>query len=169
MPAGLRWFDIGTAAAIGGLSLIDPAPLRPGARAIYRGAIAVLTGVYTWDAMSPREPARRSGPAGASTPDDDDGEFGPYGEFGAHTPFVPTGRRGGARSEPSGGHDLQVRAAYTVGAAGLALGLAGAGEALDGLIQHRLQRAGVSRPRRVLAGAAVAVSLGSAIVDRRAR
>src|SRR5690625_1827002 len=113
MPAGLRWVDLGTAAAIGALALVDPAPLRQGARAVYRGAIAALAAATTWDALGRPAPARR--PAPMSRPgDDDDHEFGPYGEFGAHPPLDSAGRRG------AGARDLQVRVAYTAGAAGLA-------------------------------------------------
>lgn len=43
-------FGIATTIAIGGLSLIDPGPLRPGARLLYRASIAGLTAAMTWAA-----------------------------------------------------------------------------------------------------------------------
>lgn len=41
-------FGVASSLAIGALSLIDPGPLRPAGRVLYRGAIAGLTAAMTW-------------------------------------------------------------------------------------------------------------------------
>jgi hypothetical protein len=43
-------FGVASSIAVGALSLIDPAPLNPAARVVYRAAIAGLTAAMTWAA-----------------------------------------------------------------------------------------------------------------------
>ncbi|WP_413320668.1 hypothetical protein AA0Z99_06720 [Agrococcus sp. 1P02AA] len=63
---------------------------------------------------------------------------------------------------------LATRAGLTVGAAGAALGMAEAGEAIDARVHDGLRRAGVGRPRALLAAGAGAAALGSWWLARRA-
>ncbi|MGZ0710595.1 hypothetical protein ACWPKO_19890 (plasmid) [Coraliomargarita sp. W4R53] len=65
------------------------------------------------------------------------------------------------RTEDDGTFAPATRAGITIGAAGAALGIAEAGEAMDGRLSDGLVRAGARRPRMILAAASAVVSLGS--------
>ncbi|WP_072313260.1 hypothetical protein [Agrococcus sp. Marseille-P2731] len=62
---------------------------------------------------------------------------------------------------------LATRIGLTVGAAGAALGIAEAGEAIDARVHDRLLAAGVGRPRAVLAAGAAVAALGTWWLARR--
>lgn len=49
--AGLRPADLVTAAAVGALTLVDPARLSVGRRALYRGAVGTLGGATVWQTL----------------------------------------------------------------------------------------------------------------------
>ncbi|WP_313816667.1 hypothetical protein [Citricoccus sp.] len=129
-------FAVASAAAFGGLSLVEPRPLGSGARAAYRITTAALTGAYT-AAILPAGttagmPARYMG--------------GPRGQF---VPLCSIGRGSAA-----------------LAAGGLMLGLADPLEALDARITGWLTEHGVRRPRWWMAGVGVAVVAAGWAADR---
>ncbi|REE05052.1 hypothetical protein LG293_08385 [Citricoccus nitrophenolicus] len=129
-------FAVASAAAFGGLSLVEPRPLGSGARAAYRITTAALTGAYT-AAILPAGttagmPARYMG--------------GPRGQF---VPLCSIGRGSAA-----------------LAAGGLMLGLADPLEALDARITGWLTEHGVRNPRWWMAGVGVAVVAAGWAADR---
>ncbi len=73
----------------------------------------------------------------------------------------------GSSEEHEVGLSLPSRVAFTVGAVGLVYGAAELGEAMDGALQRRIVRAGVRRPRLVMALAGVGLSLAMSLLERR--
>lgn len=111
-------FGVASTIVIGAMSLIDPGPLRPGARVLYRASVAGLTAAMTWAA---------------------------------------------ARKELA---SVEARIGTTIGVTGAALGLLGAGEAIDARMQRGLVRLGVHRPRLVIAATSAAFAAATFLADR---
>lgn len=129
-------FAAASAAAIGGLTLIEPRHLGPGAQSLYRITTAALTGAYTAAILPPGTtagmPARYTdGPGG---------------------PFIPLAAVG--------------RGSAALAAGGLTLALAEPLEAWDGRIVHWLSERGARRPRWWMAGLGVAMVAAGWASDR---
>ncbi|VXA90909.1 hypothetical protein [Citricoccus sp. K5] len=129
-------FAVASAAAIGGLTLIEPRHLGPGAQAAYRITTAALTGAYTAATL----------PVGTTVGMPARYTDGPRGQF---IPLVDIGRGSAA-----------------LAAGGLSLGLAEPFEALDARITDWLADRGVRRPRWWMAGVGVAMVAAGWASDR---
>ncbi|MGM7666403.1 hypothetical protein [Microbacterium sp. A93] len=134
--AASPWFAAASAAAIGGLSLIEPRGLGSGAKAAYRITTAALTGAYTAATLPPGTTAGMP----ARYTDGPRGQFIPLATIGRGSAALATG--------------------------GLALGLAEPLEALDARLTDWLTERGVSRPRWWLAGVGVAMVAAGWASDR---
>lgn len=134
--AASPWFAAASAAALGGLTLIEPRHLGPGAQAAYRITTAAITGAYTAATL----------PAGTTVGMPARYTDGPSGQF------IPLGTIG--------------RGSAALAAGGLALGLADPLEALDARITGWLTERGVRRPRWWMAGVGVAMVAADWALDR---
>ncbi|GAA1667546.1 hypothetical protein GCM10010977_13930 [Citricoccus zhacaiensis] len=134
--AASPWFAAASAAAIGGLTLVEPRHLGPGAQAAYRITTAAITGAYTAATL----------PAGATAGMPARYTDGPRGEF------IPLGDIG--------------RGSAALAAGGLTLGLAEPLGALDARITDWLTERGVRRPRWWMAGIGVAMVAAGWASDR---
>ena len=131
-------FAAASAAAFGGLTLVEPRHLGPGAQAAYRITTAALTGAYTAATL----------PAGTTV-----GMPARYTDApGAPMLAVPV--------------DAGLRGSAALAAGGLSLGLAEPLEVLDARIMDWLTERGVSRPRWWMAGVGVAMVAAGWAWDR---
>ncbi|MGW9550992.1 hypothetical protein ACWG8W_08055 [Citricoccus zhacaiensis] len=134
--AASRCFAAASAAAFGGLTLVEPRGLGLGAKAAYRITTAAVTGAYTAATM----------PAGTTVGMPARYTDGPSGQF------IPLGTIG--------------RGSAALAAGGLALGLADPLEALDARITGWLTERGVRRPRWWMAGIGMAMVAAGWASDR---
>ncbi|NUL45631.1 hypothetical protein F7P69_10550 [Cellulosimicrobium funkei] len=136
--AASPWFAVASAAAIGGLTLVEPRHLRPGAQAAYRITTAALTGAYTAATL----------PAGTTA-----GMPARYTDApGTPMIAVPV--------------DAGLRGSASLAAGGLSLALAEPLEALDARITDWLTERGVRRPRWWMAGVGVVMVAAGWASDR---
>src|SRR5690606_18531013 len=92
------------------------------------------------------------------------------GRFALRTAVAATTGVGmwmGTGQDPELEHDVARRVAFTVGGVGLVYGAAELGEALDRVLQRRLRRMGVGRPRAVMAVAGAGLALAMSVLERR--
>ncbi|MBO1900864.1 hypothetical protein J4H92_02740 [Leucobacter weissii] len=136
-------------ALVAGLALVEPRRLTTGRRLVYRVGIAAMTAWMVWASLRPKsdETVDSAGPVPLLGPVD------PAASFGSLGPADPLGPLG--------------RAAVATGAAGAALGIAEAGEALDARLHDGLVRAGARRPRLWLAAGEAALSIAAWWAARR--